>query len=133
MGHVKIESTFDIEYYLERRRYGTPSNPRWFVWLLWRRISANPQKQWNSFGDPWQKVTPNKKELTAALAQIRFQYLVTPGGLSGTANPGTLVKLNTGADARVIDKTEKELIVVLMSDEQGKEYTVPPSAVAYII
>lgn len=133
MSRVKIERTFDIEYYLERRRYGTPSNPRWFVWLLWRRIGASPQKSWMSFGDPWPKVTPNKKELAAALAQIRFEHLITPGGLSGTANPGTLIKLNTGADARVVDKTATELVVVLLRDEHGKEYHIPPSAVAYVL
>lgn len=132
MGRVQIERTFDIEYYFERRRYGTPSNPRWFVWLNWRRVSTN--SAWKSFGDPWPKVTPNKIELRDALNSIRFEYLINAGDRTSGANPGTLVKLNTGADARVVDRTEKgELVVVLLRDENGPEYTVPMTAVAYII
>lgn len=125
-----ITRTMDIEFYLERRRYGSSSSPRFFVWLNWRRIG---QTEWKSYGDPWPKVTPNKRELAEALENIRFDYFINAGGITGSTIPGSVIALNTGAIARVVDKDsdKRTLTVVLLDDENGKEYVIPPSAVAY--
>lgn len=59
----------EIEYYFERRRYGSRTYPKFFCWIIYRVI---PNTKWDyAPGDPFPKVTPNKKELAEVLADIR--------------------------------------------------------------
>ena len=59
----------EIEYYFERRRYGTGPSMKFFCWIIYRII---PRTKWDyAPGDPFPKVTPNKKEMAEVLADIR--------------------------------------------------------------
>jgi hypothetical protein len=63
----------EIEYYFERRRYGTGPSTRFFCWIIYRIV---PNTKWDyAPGDPFQKVTPNKKEMAEVLADIRKREL----------------------------------------------------------
>lgn len=65
----------NVEYYFERRRYGTGPSIRFFTWLNYR---VKPSKEWQTYGDPWPKVRLNKTELAEALADIKSK---SGGGL----------------------------------------------------
>jgi hypothetical protein len=54
----------NIEYYFERRRYGSRA---FFTWLNYR---VKPNTAWKSFGDPWPKQHLSRAELQSALAEI---------------------------------------------------------------
>jgi hypothetical protein len=71
MGRIQHFHTADgIEYYFERRRYGTGAGQKFFTWLNYR---VAPTADWKTFGDPWPKVQLSKDELAAALNQIRAE------------------------------------------------------------
>jgi hypothetical protein len=53
----------EIEYYFQRRRYGSTT----YTWLNYRIVDGGT---WDSYGDPWPSLTIPKKELTAAFQDI---------------------------------------------------------------
>lgn len=89
-----------IEYYFERRRYGTGASSRTFTWLNWRvRVDGDitkPRHVWNSYGDPWQKIKLNKKELAKALAHIMWL----------TTEVGGTIKNHMGWEGKILEKIE---------------------------
>jgi hypothetical protein len=63
----------EIEYYFERRRYGSRTFPKFYCWIIYRIM---PNTNWHyAPGDPFPKVTPNKKEMAEVLADIRKREL----------------------------------------------------------
>jgi len=71
----------NIEYYFERRRYGGGPSTRFFCWMNYRIV---PDTRWHTApGDPWQKVTPNRREVSSTLALIRAAHGFEEGGGNG--------------------------------------------------
>jgi hypothetical protein len=60
-----------VEYYFERRRYGSGPSTRFYCWLMYR---VEPSTDWHTYGDPWPKVTPSKAEVSKALADIKQKH-----------------------------------------------------------
>jgi hypothetical protein len=113
---ANIETFMNIRYKFERRRYGHSKSTRFFTWLTYRTPST-PNHEWETYGDPWPKVRLNKAELNEALHNI----------VSSSLRVGDRIKLNTGAEARVVGKSGYDLHVVLLNGLKGT-FTIPSTA-----
>lgn len=114
------ETFMNIRYQFTRRRYGRKRSIKFFTYLEYR-VQTDPAGEWHTYGDPWPKARLNKQELNEALHNI----------VSSTLRIGDRVRLNTGAEARIVSKQGYALGVVIHDLEEV--FVVPSTGIAEVL